>query len=127
MLWVSQGQLAIAAAISAGLLLVWRLAGRSGSLAFYTLFSIAVTVSVQLVGVYLVFASLIVPALATQGMVRRRLTAGLAVGAAGYATGLGLAATADLPAGAASVWMLAAAGLVFALVRTGVAPCRPVC
>lgn len=126
MLWVSQGQLLLAAAISAALLVGWRL-GRAGSLAFYTLFSIAVTVSVQLVGVYLVFASLIVPALATQGMARRRLAAGLAVGAAGYAAGLGLAATADLPAGAASVWMLAAAGLVFALARAGVAPCRPVC
>ena len=66
MLWVSHGQLLAASAASAALLLVWIALGRQGSgLAFYTLFSIAVTVSVQLVGVYLVFASLIVPALAT--------------------------------------------------------------
>ena len=128
MLWVSKSQLLAAAAISAGLLLAWKAAGRTGGgLTFYTLFSVAVTVSVQLVGVYLVFASLIVPALATHGLQRRRLATGFGIGAAGYAAGLSLAALADLPAGAASVWMLAAAGLGFALLRSGVAPPRSIC
>jgi zinc/manganese transport system permease protein len=128
MLWVSQGQLLAAAAASAVLLLAWKALGsRGGGLAFYTLFAVAVTVSVQLVGVYLVFASLIVPALATHGMRRQRLATGLGIGAAGYVAGLALAALADLPAGAASVWMLAAAGLVFALFRAAVAPSRPIC
>jgi len=127
MLWVSQGQLLAAAAVSAALLLVWKVLGRQGGgLAFYALFAVAVTVSVQLVGVYLVFASLIVPALATHGL-RRRLATGFGIGAAGYAAGLSLAALADLPAGAASVWMLAAAGLGFALLRSGVAPPRSIC
>ncbi len=128
MLWVSQSQLLAAATISAGLLLAWKAAGRKGGgLAFYMLFSVAVTVSVQLVGVYLVFASLIVPALASHGMPHWRLATGFAIGAAGYAAGLSLAALADLPAGAASVWMLAAAGLVVALLRPSVAPPRPIC
>jgi zinc/manganese transport system permease protein len=128
MLWVSQSQLLAAAAISAGLLLAWKAAARKGGgLAFYMLFSVAVTVSVQLVGVYLVFASLIVPALASHGMQRWRLAMGFAIGAAGYAGGLSLAALADLPAGAASVWMLAAAGLVVAVLRSSVAPPRPIC
>lgn len=127
MLWVSRDQLALAAAVSAALLAGWALLGRGGGLAFYMLFSIAVTVSVQLVGVYLVFASLIVPALATHGMLRRRLATGLGLGVAGYTAGLSLAALADLPAGAASVWMLAAAGLVFVLIRFSVAPPRPIC
>ncbi len=128
MLWVSPGQLLTAATIGAGILLAWRLAARrGGGLAFYMLFSVAVTVSVQLVGVYLVFASLIVPALATHGMRQRRLAAGFGIGAAGYAAGLLLAALADLPAGAASVWMLAAAGLAFALIRSSVAPSRRLC
>lgn len=118
MLWVSHGQLLAAAAASAALLLAWKWLGRrGGSLAFYMLFAIAVTVSVQLVGVYLVFASLIVPALATHGVRRGRLAAGLAVGAAGYLAGLSLAAWADWPAGAASVWALAAVAVVFALSR----------
>jgi len=77
--------------------------------------------------VYLVFASLIVPALASHGLQQRRLATGFAVGAAGYAGGLSLAVLADLPAGAASVWMLAAAGLVVALLRASVAPSRPIC
>ena len=128
MLWVSQGQLLAAAAVSAALLLAWKIFGRrGGSLMFYTLFAFAVTVSVQLVGVYLVFASLIVPALATHGMRYRRQATAWGIGAAGYLVGLFLAALADLPAGAASVWMLAAAGLVFALIRSGVAPPRPLC
>lgn len=126
MLWVSQGQLLSAAAAGAGILFAWRLWSRS-SVAFYILFAVAVTVSVQLVGVYLVFASLIVPALATHGMRSGRLAAGFGVGAAGYTAGLLLAAFADLPAGAASVWMLAAAGLAATLIRRGVAPPRPIC
>jgi zinc/manganese transport system permease protein len=128
MLWVSRSQLALAAVVSGALLLAWRAFGRrGGSLAFYTVFSVAVTVSVQLVGVYLVFASLVVPALATHGMTRRRLAAALAIGGAGYLAGLALAAFTDLPAGAASVWMLAAAGLVWAFFRPAVAPPRPLC
>ena len=127
MLWVSRGQLLAAAGVSAALLLAWKASGRrGGSLAFYALFSVAVTVSVQLVGVYLVFASLIVPALATHGLRRLRLAAGFGIGAAGYSAGLFLAALADLPAGAASVWMLAAAGLVFALLRSGIVTPRPI-
>ncbi|MBK6632879.1 MAG: metal ABC transporter permease [Betaproteobacteria bacterium] len=128
MLWVSHGQLLAAAAVSAGLLLAWRVFGRQGgSLTFYTLFAVAVTVSVQLVGVYLVFASLIVPALATHGLRAYRLAVALGTGAAGYAGGLALAAWADWPAGAASVWMLAATGLLLALIRSGVAPPRSIC
>jgi zinc/manganese transport system permease protein len=118
MLWVSQGQLLAAAAASAAILLLWAAFGRrSGDVPFYLLFAVAVTVSVQLVGVYLVFASLIIPALATHGMPRRRLAAAYAVGAAGYVAGLLLAASRDLPAGAATVWALAAAGLSMVLAR----------
>ncbi len=128
MLWVSRGQLLAAAAVSVALLLAWRAWGRqaNGS-AFYLLFSVAVTVSVQLVGVYLVFASLIVPALATHGMGRWRPAWGFVVGATAYAAGLALSALADWPAGAASVWMLAAVGLMFTFIRSGIAQRNPVC
>lgn len=118
MLWVSHGQLAAAAAVSAAIGLAWAMfARRFGGVFFYLMFAVAVTVSVQLVGVYLVFASLIVPALASHGMTRGRLLAGYGIGATGYAVGLGMSALLDLPAGAASVWSLAAAGLAFGLVR----------
>ena len=64
-LWVSYGQLVPVAVLTALLLGLWfGLRERLGRLGFYILFAFAVTASVQLVGVYLVFASLIVPALA---------------------------------------------------------------
>ena len=61
---------------------------RMGQVGFYALFAVAVTVSVQLVGLYLVFATLIVPPLATRRMARRRLAAAWLLGVAGYAVGL---------------------------------------
>jgi zinc/manganese transport system permease protein len=70
------------------------------------------------VGVYLVFTSLIVPALATRGLRgATRLAAGYGVGAAGYAIGLALSALLDLPSGAVIVWALAACAVVFARVK----------
>jgi zinc/manganese transport system permease protein len=68
---------------------------------------------VQLVGVYLVFASLIVPALATARMTGKgRLFAAYVIGALGYASGLVLSAVLDLPSGALIVWTLAACALL---------------
>lgn len=113
-LWVGYQQLLPVAALSATILAVWFwLGSRIGRFGFYGLFAFAVTASVQLVGVYLVFASLIVPALASRGYPpRRRLLAGYAVGAAGYALGLGLSMVFDLPSGPLVVWTLALAALV---------------
>ena len=80
------------------------------------LYAVAVTASVQLVGVLLVFASLIAPAVATSAMSgRRRLVVAYLAGAAGYALGLGLSLRADLPAGAVVVCclgLIAIGGLV---------------
>lgn len=89
---------------------------------FYVFFALAITASVQLIGVYLVFASLIIPALATCRLPAK--TAGyraLAIGTAGYASGLLFAAWMDWPAGAVIVWALviAAAISTFALRAAG--------
>jgi len=83
---------------------------------FYALFAFAVTASVQLVGIYLVFATLIIPAIATRQIARRglRLFCGYTVGTVGCLAGLVLSVGADLPAGAIVVWSLAAAALIFA-------------
>jgi zinc/manganese transport system permease protein len=74
---------------------------------FYGLFAVTITASVQLVGVFLVFASLIVPALAASVVRRRRLAFGYAVGLAGYVLGLLASALWDVPTGAAIVCALA--------------------
>jgi zinc/manganese transport system permease protein len=106
-LWAQPSRLLWAALVYAVVLFLWfgwkeRL-GRTG---FYVLFALAVTVSVQLVGLYLVFATLIVPPLATRKMTRRRLAAAWAIGAAGYAVGLVVSTALDLPSGPVIVWML---------------------
>jgi zinc/manganese transport system permease protein len=106
-LWAQPSRLVWAALVYAAILFLWfgwkeRL-GRTG---FYVLFALAVTVSVQLVGLYLVFATLIVPPLATRKMSRHRLAAAWAIGAAGYAAGLVASTALDLPTGPVIVWML---------------------
>ncbi|HET7126723.1 MAG TPA: metal ABC transporter permease [Lysobacter sp.] len=113
-LWVNYAQLIPVALLSAAILglMRWR-RGRFDGLWFYGLFALAITASVQLVGVYLVFASLIVPALATIGMSGRKgLVAAYAIGALGYVGGLVLSALFDLPSGALIVWTLAGFALL---------------
>jgi zinc/manganese transport system permease protein len=114
-LWVHTTQLAWLGALTAVLLAAIASGSveRLGRYGFYGAFALAVTASVQLVGVYLVFSSLILPALATRSLQgRRRHLAGFAIGAAGYALGLALSAVLDLPSGAVIVWTLAACALV---------------
>ena len=120
-LWVSYQQLLPVTLLTAVILALWFGAGkRIGRMGFYAMFAFAVTASVQLVGVYLVFASLIIPALASRFHVaRRRLVIGYSVGVLGYAVGLALSAVLDLPSGAVVVWALAACGIVFAWVMGG--------
>jgi zinc/manganese transport system permease protein len=117
-LWVSFGQLIPAAILSVVLLaFMWLRRGRLAGLVFYGLFALAITASVQLVGVYLVFASLIVPALATAGMQgKAQLATAYAIGICGYVLGLALSAVLDLPSGAMIVWTLAGCAILAQLV-----------
>ncbi|MEO5626431.1 MAG: metal ABC transporter permease [Dokdonella sp.] len=113
-LWVSFAQLIPSALVSAALLgLMWWRHERLSGIAFYAVFALAITVSVQLVGVYLVFASLIVPALSTTVMHgKRRLAMAYGIGIVGYVLGLMLSAVLDLPSGALIVWTLAGCGIL---------------
>jgi zinc/manganese transport system permease protein len=119
-LWVNGTQLlwlgGLSAVLLAALWLGW--VERLGRFGFYGVFALAVTASVQLVGVYLVFSSLIIPALATRALRgRRRYGIAYAVGVAGYALGLALSALLDLPSGAVIVWVLAVTAVVFATIK----------
>ncbi len=116
-LWVNSTQLLWLGSLSAFILLaLWQgWVQKLGRFGFYGIFALAVTASVQLVGVYLVFSSLIIPALATRklsGFSRYRKA--YLVGVTGYAAGLSLSAVLDLPSGAVIVWTLAACGLAAA-------------
>jgi zinc/manganese transport system permease protein len=115
-LWVNPARLAYVALIYAVLLAVWfGFRERLGRIGFYVLFGCTVTVSVQLVGLYLVFTTLVVPALATFYWRRHRLLKGYGVGALGYALGLLLSVVTDLPSGAMIVCALVAAGVAMSL------------
>ena len=121
-LWVGWPQVAAMAVVTAAIaLLWWLLHGASSRLAFYLVFALAVTASVQVVGVYLVFASLIVPALGARAWPTKWvLPVAAAIGMAGYAAGLVASAWWDLPSGALVVWALASA----AILAHGCAPRR---
>jgi len=122
-LWVKMTQLPFVAAVSAALLAVWFGArGRLGRVGFYLVFACAVTVSVQLVGIYLVFTTLIVPALATRNLGRRRLAASYALGALGYALGLAVSLATDLPPGPLIVCVTTALGMALFLLARRPAP-----
>ncbi len=108
-LWTTWTSLIPMAILYAVLLTIWftnqKRIGRAG---FYVTFAFAITAAVQVVGVYLVFASLILPALATRRLSgRARLLAGYGIGASSYLLGIVLSALSDLPTGAVTVWTLA--------------------
>lgn len=109
-LWVSPESLAPIALLYAAALVVWFGARQwLGQFGFYVLFALVVTQSVQLVGIYLVFASLIVPALAARRFSPRwQLAGAYIVGVIGYVGGLLASSVYDLPTGAMIVVTLCA-------------------
>jgi zinc/manganese transport system permease protein len=118
-LWVNPKTLVYVGAIYAAILVAWfSWARRIGGIGFYLLFACTVTVSVQLVGVYLVFTTLIVPALATRYFSRCRLATCYALGAIGYAAGLGISLFSDLPPGPLVVCCMTVLGLVVLLLTS---------
>ena len=112
-LWVTPSRLVIVAIVYAvllGIMLLGRFEERRTL--FYVVFACAATVSVQLVGLYLVFTTLIVPALATRRIARYRLVLAYGIAAAGYFLGLVTSALTDLPTGPAVVWVMALIAIV---------------
>ena len=112
-IWVRPVEVFADGLIFGALLVAWfgfrRHFARAG---FYVIFAVAVTASVQLVGVFLVFATLIIPALATRGLPKgRRLWISYGLGAAAYAVGLVISALVDISTGAVIVWALAILGV----------------
>ena len=113
-LWTTWQMLVPILVLYAILLTVWFSSqDRIGQAGFYVTFAFAITAAVQIVGVYLVFASLILPALATRRMHGKpRLLAGYAIGAFSYLAGIVISALLDLPTGAVIVWSMAACAVI---------------
>jgi zinc/manganese transport system permease protein len=120
-LWVSNEQLwrtGVLTAIFAVVWFLWR--DRIGRGGFYVLFAAVVTASVQLVGVYLVFTTLIVPAVATyRHAPGRQLPLGYGLAAASYLLGLAASVVTDLPSSAVIVWAMALLGIFIHVARRG--------
>jgi zinc/manganese transport system permease protein len=117
-LWVDYQQLIPLAALYALLLALWfGLGERMPTVGFYLIFAVAITASVQMVGVYLVFSSLIIPALATRKLApRQQLPAGWCIGLVAYVVGIGLSMMYDYPTGALIVWAMAVVSVASAWV-----------
>ena len=112
-LWVQPARLLWVAFVYAAILALWfGLGKRLPRAGFYVLFAIAVTLSVQLVGLYLVFATLIVPPLATRRMARGRLPAAWVLGAAAMRSGCWCRRWPTCPSGPVIVWVLVALAVV---------------
>lgn len=113
-LWVRWSSVLLLAASAA---LVLALSARRGALrrdaVFYPVFALALSVAVQTLGLYLVFALLIAPALWTRrgaGVPRA-----VALGVAACLAGMGLSWALDWPSGAAVALVLCALGLLSAV------------
>jgi zinc/manganese transport system permease protein len=113
-LWVDWSQVLNAAVISLIVVFIWfKYRNKIGNIGFYILFAVSITSSVQLIGVYLVFTSLIAPALAASRYSEKpALIIAFMVGVTGYFSGLIVSAFFDLPSGAVIVWCLAISALV---------------
>lgn len=110
-LFLSWREVAQHAPVYAAILALWFLKPAiRANLGFFLLFALAVTSSVQLAGVYVVFASLILPALAAAGHLRRAWVCGLVA----MSGGLVLSLWGDAPAGPLIVCGYAATALVMA-------------
>lgn len=112
-LWSTWQSLLPIAILYAVLLAVWLpFRQRIGAFGFYITFAFTVTASVQVVGVYLVFACLIIPALVTSPLSGTlRVWVGYGIGGVSFLAGILLSALFDLPTGAVIVWTMAACAL----------------
>jgi len=119
-LWVEWHQLLYAGLVSLLVLLIWNVfRQRIGTTGFYILFACAITVTVQLVGVYLVFASLIIPALATVAIKEKYVILIAAmIGVSGYGMGLLISTLLDFPSGAVIVWCIALSAVIIKLITS---------
>jgi zinc/manganese transport system permease protein len=115
-LLASWTDIAVAAPVLAGVGVIWlAVPGLRRGVGFFILFALAVTAAVRLVGVYVVFSSLILPALAVNAWNGPRL--GMAWASAGTAVlgGILVSGLLDLPAGPVLVVAFAVSALAFRL------------
>ena len=96
--------------------LIWYLIPRlQGGFPFYAIFAVVITASVQLVGVYVVFASLVFPALSVSALEDKKILAAVACGLVSILSGIAGSLAFDTAAGPMLVLAYAIVGLLFRL------------
>ena len=114
LLWVSWPQLLLTALVYAILLFFWHRYRDNKPQVFYIIFPVVVTLSVQLIGVYLVFASLIIPALATISFRQQtRIVAGIILSVVTFFLGLLISTVYDTPSGPTIVGLYPITAFIF--------------
>ena len=112
-LWAEWYGVMLAAPVFLAVALIWMLFRAKRAVLFYPLFALTIPFSVNLIGVYLVFSSLIFPALAVAGIQKRAFLFGILLSIFSYAAGLFLSYLCDWPAGPAIVLSMALTSLTF--------------
>lgn len=78
-LWVDWSDIKIAAPVFISIFMAWNIFRNKRTLLFYPLFALAIPFAVKIIGVYLVFASLIFPALAVVNTKNKKIIYGVTV------------------------------------------------
>lgn len=112
-LWVNWEQVLMSIPVFFSVFLFWIFAQNKRRVLFYPLFAITIPFSVSMIGIYLVFSSLIFPALAVAALKKYALIGGLVISCLSYALGLMASYLFDWPSGPAIVVMMAIVSITF--------------
>ncbi len=112
-LWTNWSDIKIAAPAFILVFTLWFIFKNKRSVMFYPLFALSIPFAVNLIGIYLVFASLIFPALAVVKLKNYKIISGIAVSLIAYFTGLFASYVFDWPSGPAIVLLMAFISYIF--------------
>lgn len=112
-LWTSWSHIIFVAPIFIAVFISWIIFKNKRAFLFYPLFAITIPFSVSMIGVYLVFASLIFPALAVAKQQNYKIFIGILISLLAYFLGLLSSYLFDWPAGPAIVLLLSILSLFF--------------
>lgn len=112
-LWITWHDLMIYSPVFVLVAGLWIFLNNDRARLFYILFALTIPFSVNLIGVYLVFASLILPALATVKLERYGYFVGYIISIASFALGLIASYLWDVPSGPAIVMAMFSFAILF--------------
>lgn len=111
-LWISWSHISFVLPIFIAVFISWIIFKGKREFLFYPLFAMIIPFSVSMIGVYLVFASLIFPALAVVRLKNYKMIVGILISIMSYIFGLLASYLFDWPAGPAIVMALALTGVL---------------